>query len=425
MRKAAIMAGLVPNTREGRARLSFVTEGEASLHFCLQCGLATDAVENGDGILIVDAGGGTIDVSAYKKVSPSGRAYEEFAAPQCTLSCHFQGSIFVTKNAEAYLTEFLLGSSFALDVPIMTQRFDKATKLRFVNPEEPQFIQFGGLRDKDPQLGIRHGQLRLPGTEVAKFFEPSIQCITKSIEDQLDSSEGQISSVFLVGGFAASNWLLTNLKNTFTPRGVNVSRPDSHTNKAVADGAVSFCIDHFVQARVAKYSYGICMNTSYNSRNTEHIARGKGVFVGLDGYPRIRGAFDVILPKTAKISETQEFRRSYRLQDTDQANLRTMSTSIKCFRGTRRDPRWMDEEAALYSTLCDVEADLSNLPLKAKHSIVTNETYYEAHYDVVLSLGLTEFKAFVVWKENGVEKRSPAEMVYDPELLITDDEALI
>ena len=41
MRKAAIHAGLVPNDTKGRARIRFVTEGEASLHFCVYKGLVT------------------------------------------------------------------------------------------------------------------------------------------------------------------------------------------------------------------------------------------------------------------------------------------------------------------------------------------------------------------------------------------------
>ena len=44
MRKAAIQGGLVSDTSEGRARVHFVTEGEASLHFCIQNGLTTDAM---------------------------------------------------------------------------------------------------------------------------------------------------------------------------------------------------------------------------------------------------------------------------------------------------------------------------------------------------------------------------------------------
>jgi hypothetical protein len=40
MRKAAVLAGLIPDTTAGHARLSFVTEGEACLHFAIQNGLS-------------------------------------------------------------------------------------------------------------------------------------------------------------------------------------------------------------------------------------------------------------------------------------------------------------------------------------------------------------------------------------------------
>ncbi|KAG5651985.1 hypothetical protein H0H81_006727 [Sphagnurus paluster] len=45
MREAAILAGLIPNTQAGRARVHFVTEGEASLNFCIQSGLTTEAMK--------------------------------------------------------------------------------------------------------------------------------------------------------------------------------------------------------------------------------------------------------------------------------------------------------------------------------------------------------------------------------------------
>lgn len=38
LRRAAILGGLVPDTPEGRARVEFVSEGEASLHFCMRGG---------------------------------------------------------------------------------------------------------------------------------------------------------------------------------------------------------------------------------------------------------------------------------------------------------------------------------------------------------------------------------------------------
>jgi hypothetical protein len=47
MRQAAVLAGLIPDTQAGHARIQLVTEGEASLHFCVRNGLATDAIKVG------------------------------------------------------------------------------------------------------------------------------------------------------------------------------------------------------------------------------------------------------------------------------------------------------------------------------------------------------------------------------------------
>ena len=44
MRTAAVQAGLISGD-QSHSHLSFVTEGEASLHFCLQSGLINDAIK--------------------------------------------------------------------------------------------------------------------------------------------------------------------------------------------------------------------------------------------------------------------------------------------------------------------------------------------------------------------------------------------
>jgi hypothetical protein len=45
MRRAAVLAGLVPDNPSGHSRLSFVTEGEASLHYSVQNGLPAGAMK--------------------------------------------------------------------------------------------------------------------------------------------------------------------------------------------------------------------------------------------------------------------------------------------------------------------------------------------------------------------------------------------
>ena len=45
MRRAAVLAGLVPHNASGHSRLSFVSEGEAGLYFSIQNGLPTGATK--------------------------------------------------------------------------------------------------------------------------------------------------------------------------------------------------------------------------------------------------------------------------------------------------------------------------------------------------------------------------------------------
>lgn len=45
MRQAAIHAGLVPDSDAGHSRVHFVTEGEASLHYCIHSGLASNVIK--------------------------------------------------------------------------------------------------------------------------------------------------------------------------------------------------------------------------------------------------------------------------------------------------------------------------------------------------------------------------------------------
>jgi len=45
MRKAAVLAGLISDTPDEHARITFVTEGEASLHFAIQNGLSAQDIK--------------------------------------------------------------------------------------------------------------------------------------------------------------------------------------------------------------------------------------------------------------------------------------------------------------------------------------------------------------------------------------------
>lgn len=409
MRQASIMAGLIPDTSEGHDRVEFVTEGEASLHYCVSSDMASGVATTGSGIIIVDAGGGTVDLSTYAMTASN--TYQEIASPNCV----FQGSVYITRRVQTFLKEKFqkAQSRFAAeeDIKIITECFDKTTKLT-VREGEPAFIKFGTPRDKDADVNIKGGKLKLESEEIAALFQPAVDGIIEAIERQRQRANIPVVAVFLVGGFAASSLLFKKLQNHFKDNDLSISRPDSHTNKAVADGAISYYIDHFVSTRIAKFTYGVWSGEAFQPHKQAHNQRLQHKFQSADGLFWIGGCFDAILRSGTSVSETKEFRSSFAQTSFRQIDL--LSTKILCYRGEcKTAPTWLDEDQNGFQTLCTIKADATQLTQNLKPLRGPLGVYYRRDYDVVLSFGLTELKAQLSWIDNGVEKWSPAMVVYN------------
>ncbi|KAK0222688.1 hypothetical protein EDD85DRAFT_959945 [Armillaria nabsnona] len=404
MRKAVVKAGLIPENDEGQAR-----------------------IKDDEAVVIVDAGGGTVDISSYSTV-PSALAdclAFEVAAPQD----HFTGSMFVTQRAREFVEKKLKGSKFSDEVKNIAECFDKTTKLRFRNSGEAAYVKFGSMRDKDPALDIRSGQLKLSGlvqsyiypcmlrtvlfysTDVANFFEPSIASIIKVIDAQRFAPSKTVSTAFLVGGFAASYWLFLKLQEHMTPLGISFSRPDIHVNKAVADGAVSFFLDHAVSARVSKFNYGTRISTSFDGRRTEHKRRREKSFLGADGVLKLGEQYSIILPKRKRnfdspfcvIVDPGWILPGWTLNKSDIWN--EFVTTLMVISRSLSD---------MYPVLCNITADTEAVAKTLKlQRRADGKTFFELEYDIILLFGRTELKAQIAWEEGDVEKRGPARVVYD------------
>ncbi|KAL0574098.1 hypothetical protein V5O48_007857 [Marasmius crinis-equi] len=409
MRQAAIRAGLV-SAVDAHSRLQFVTEGEASLHYCISKGVLRDTDMVLDkGFIIVDAGGGTIDLSAYKR-TPSG-VFQEIARTQCRL----QGSIYVTRWATEWLMERLKNSKYNTpqDITRMAKEFDKVAKLVFRDETEMGYIQFGSLRDKDLSVGITRGVLKIPGENMKSFFTHSVREILGAIDEQVKEADTPISAVYLVGGFAASDYLFSTLEKDLEKRKLSSSRPDGFVNKAVTDGAISFYLDRMVSARVARFTYGLECSTAFNPHDPDHKERSHTVFTSAAGDQRLAGKFDVILYRGTRVSEETEFRRSYEQVAATADSLRNLSVELLHYKGHDDAPIWIDIEPKRFPALCTIEADTPNNLIDTGYDMRKGRSYHRCKFDVVLLLGLTELKAQISWKVNGVENRSPATVVYD------------
>ena len=68
-------------------------------------------------------------------------------------------------------------------------------------------------------------------------------------------------------------------------------------NKAVAEGGVSFYLEHFVSARIMKMTYGTIIGTEFNLPDPEHKARMHKRIVRPSGRIMLPDYFSAILTK--------------------------------------------------------------------------------------------------------------------------------
>jgi len=99
LRKCVVQSGLLPDVHS--SRMAFVSEGEANLHYIMrhrhELGLTGDVGsadarsprqpnphQSGAGILVLDAGAGTIDIGSYNVTQWSPIIMEEMNIPEST-----------------------------------------------------------------------------------------------------------------------------------------------------------------------------------------------------------------------------------------------------------------------------------------------------------------------------------------------------
>lgn len=86
-------------------------------------------------------------------------------------------------------------------------------------------------------------------------------------------------------------------------------------NKAVAYGAVSFYLDHFVSSRVTKVTYGTEIYVDYNPDDPEHFARRYQKFTPPSGRVSVPNRFSIVLQKVcpSRFASTMNAKLTYHL----------------------------------------------------------------------------------------------------------------
>ncbi|KAG6369856.1 hypothetical protein JVT61DRAFT_13416 [Boletus reticuloceps] len=203
-----------------------------------------------------------------------------------------------------------------------------------------------------PDIVQQMRELKLAGENVAKFFEPSVEAIVDTFEKQREAAaklQIQIKHVFLVGGYVASDFLYRHLQLHPAFSEVQLCRPSSQVNKAIADGAVSSYVAPLVTSRASKYTYGVACIREYDQSLPDHRERYHAQFTILSGITGVQ------------VLEQQEFRQSFVMECASPSELKALDDTIFAYCGDLLDPHWMDEEPACFTELCNVVANTSKL----------------------------------------------------------------
>ncbi|KAG8955791.1 hypothetical protein FRC03_011054 [Tulasnella sp. 419] len=148
----------------------------------------------------------------------------------------------------------------------------------------------------------------------------------------------------LVGGFAANPWLYSELDKQLTNFHTSVFRAQDATAKAAAHGAVSFYLDHFVSARVARWTYGIPCGHAYDASNPKHFARRQKVYQdAFNGREYVSGGFAIHLVKGTVVNEKDTKRISLN-KTMGERRSHAVRIELLCYQGDSRDVEFFDEE---------------------------------------------------------------------------------
>ncbi|KAJ0159325.1 Chaperone protein DnaK [Colletotrichum tanaceti] len=372
-------AGLTAGTN---APIHLVSEPEAAAIYALH-GLDPHGLKVGDTVVVVDAGGGTVDLISYTITSLKPILEVQEAAPGSGALC---GSTFLNMRFAKFL-KAKLGKEDGFDDDIMAEameQFEKKIKRQFTlgaAPEETYTIPVGGLAN-NKELGISRGRFALKASELQTIFEPVVLECIKLVKDQITASNTPIQAVLLVGGFGASHYLKERLRNAID-KSIQIMQPPNAwqavVQGAVMKGLAQVSPDRLTQVRVrnrkARKHYGTEWRTKYDAKAHKHL-EPKRHWCGLDGCYKVY-TMEWFIQRGDNVSENEPFYTSFVWTGlVSQGRIKKIKMDVYADRHARVAPVARDDNVTM---LVHVEADVSHIPehMLARRRGLDGQWYYE------------------------------------------------
>jgi molecular chaperone DnaK (HSP70) len=271
MRQAVIRSGIV-SQENAFSHLTLVLEPEAALLYATQGMKSRLALNNGDIVLIVDAGHGTVDLTTHE-VLP-GQQFKEVAigggGPY--------GGMYVDQNFLAKFASYYPRGEEMLhdmkqlrpdayhEITVEWERMKsrdsgESTSVIIPLPTSTQLFLSEWLKAQNITLQRPSDiyKMKLSRTEIAALYEPIFSNIKTEIDKQINMAENagkKINIMVLAGGFSESKFFRNFITETYADQ-LQVHTP-ADPAAAIVMGAVQYGLaPNSIVSRFTRYTYGI------------------------------------------------------------------------------------------------------------------------------------------------------------------------
>ncbi|WZH46094.1 hypothetical protein QYS62_007164 [Fusarium acuminatum] len=345
-------------------QVHLVSEPEAAAIYALH-GLDPHGLKVGDTIVVVDAGGGTVDLISYTITGLKPILEVQEAAPGSGALC---GSTFLNMRFAKYLRG-KLGKEEGFDEEVMAEAmevFEKKVKRQFalnVAPDETYNIPVAGLAN-NKALGISRGRFSLKASDLQTIFEPVVLEVIRLVKDQITASNVPVRAILLVGGFGASSYLKERLRIA-VDKSVQIMQPPNAWQaivqgavlKGLANAAPDLAVVR-VKNRKARKHYGTEWRARWDDKLHGHL-KSKRTWCGLDGCYKVL-AMEWFITRGSAVSENEPYFTSFVWTGpVSQGRIRKIKMTIYNDQLPRDAPVGRDENVKV---LANIEADVSHIP---------------------------------------------------------------
>lgn len=402
MREAAINAGLVYSSRAGdvtwRDRLRIITEPEAA---AVHCANLTNVhhLKPSQNFMIVDAGGGTVDLAVYKII---GQLANLEIAEMCARSGSNCGSLYLDINFRELVRTLLADHPAHLgpaSLAAFMHSFSETDKLNYRGLSDDynmfQFTCFNTEDPHDPSVGLIDGQLSIPGNLLRReVFDPVVSQVLQLIEDQIQKVNQNIDALLLVGGFAGSNYLKQRVEEKFSTLIRVIARPpDAET--ATLRGAAQYGLARrpLVSSVIAPRSY--IMKVKLPADQEDWAKRPAYIKSNDAGVAICENRLQYLVLKGAILRKGQ--RLTTKFCKFSQTNQDSTFVAVLYTSNTDKIMRYTDEGETV--ELCKWTVDLSSLPTFQQNASLPQPGGFYTEFELGLELDSVEVRGILLYNK--------------------------